>query len=111
MMLHGLRRWWSVERKRPNIWRKAASDWKKSNPLCAICNGTDDIEAHDVRPYHVIPNPESKTRDFWYGNFITLCYHDHRSIGHCADPKCDRYNPRIRDIASAVGNFRASCTS
>ena len=111
MFLHDLRRWLTVERKRPSVWRDASKDWKRDHPLCAICAGKKDLEAHDVLPYHLIPEPESKTRDFWYGNFITLCFHDHRAMGHCADPKCDRYNPRVREIASTVENFRGYCTS
>jgi hypothetical protein len=110
IFLHDFRRWLLVERKRPRVWRDAARDWKRDHPICALCTGNKELEAHDVQPYHLIPDPESKTRDFWYGNFITLCFHDHRAIGHCADPKCILYNPKIREIASTVENFRGYCT-
>ena len=111
MFLHDFRRWLTVERKRPNVWRRASKDWKRDHPTCAICTGKKDLEAHDVLPYHLIPDAGSKTRDFWYGNFITLCCHDHRSLGHCADPKCDTCNPKITEMANAVENLRGHCTS
>jgi hypothetical protein len=105
-----LRRW-ILETKRTDAWKRASHDWKQLHPVCALCDGTDSLEAHDVQPYHTIPDAATKTYDFWMTNMISLCHRDHRAFAHCNDPDCMLYNPRIRDLATVVVSYRQYCTS
>lgn len=102
---------WIIETKRTDAWKQASHDWKQLHPVCAICDGINDLEAHDVIPYHTLPDAATKTYEWWMDNMITLCHRDHRAHAHCSDPNCLLFNPRIRELATAVQPFRQYCTS
>ena len=108
ILLHRLNRF-ILESRRPGAWRQAAKLYKQRYPFCQICFTQKDVEAHDVTPYRLIPRPETLTIADWLRNFITLCRHDHRKQAHCGDPSCLYYNPRIRELAAQVREFRESC--
>lgn len=98
-----------IESLRPSNWRKASKIQKKLFPFCAICKITKKLEAHDIIPYHLIPDPESWTVEDWLRNMITLCRHDHGRQAHCADPGWRCYNPEIVDIAAVLEKYRKKC--
>jgi hypothetical protein len=98
-----------IEASRPPAWKEAARDWKKANPVCAVCGLRKTLEAHDVLPYHLIEDPWSKPYEFWIKNFITLCHHDHHRFAHCGDPEWLAYQPEIRRLAETVKKFSKLC--
>lgn len=98
-----------VEARRPQAWRRAARDYKRRHPFCAVCQTRKDLEIHDVLPYHLVEDPEGKSYEWWLTNFITLCHHDHHRLAHCGDPTWLSYNPRIRELAYAVTSFKKFC--
>jgi hypothetical protein len=110
MVLTRLKRW-ILESKRTDAWKQASHDWKQLHPVCALCDGIDSLEAHDVQPYHMIPDAATKTYDYWMQNFITLCHKDHRAFAHCNDPDCMLFNSQIRELAAVVASYREYCTS
>jgi len=98
-----------LEASRPPAWRKAAADWRKAHPFCAVCGLKKTLEVHDVTPYHLIENPKNKSYEFWMHNFITLCHHDHHRLAHCGDPTWRSYNPVIWDLAYRVRTYLSFC--
>lgn len=97
---------WLVESKRSKAWQQASHDWKVKNPFCAVCAIKTTLEAHDVLPWHKIPDAQSKPYDFWMANFITLCHAEHRSLAHANDPDCLMYQPQIRTLAASVQYYQ-----
>ncbi|MEM3608711.1 MAG: hypothetical protein QW238_07610 [Candidatus Bathyarchaeia archaeon] len=107
-MLLGFRRF-LLEAGRPEAWRRAAEDWRRMHPSCAICGLRGAVEVHDVIPYHLVEDPGSKPYEWWIQNFISLCHHDHHRLAHCGDPAWLCYNPRIRELASTIQSFGKFC--
>lgn len=91
-------------------WNQASSDWKKTHPICALCGHKKPNEAHDVLPYHKLTDAQKHDYAWLMWNFITLDYACHRQLGHCNDPNCMKFNPKIREIAKAVSKYAANCT-
>lgn len=73
-------------------------------PTCAACGSTETLNVHHIEPFHIYPELELEP-----SNLITLCRRHHFEIGHDPDspwepkrPSWNRFNPRVRDNASAV---------
>jgi len=102
-----------VEWRRPQAWKQASQKCKQDHPVCQFCGLARDLEAHDVLPYHLWPNPKSVTYQEWYANMITLCrvkgWGCHILHGHCGDSNGLRYNPQIRQQADAAEPFTRYC--
>lgn len=107
-MLQKIRRF-LLEARRPKAWRRAAKDYKRRHPFCAVCGLRKTLEVHDVIPYHLVEDPRSKSYEWWLANFISLCHHDHHRLAHCGDPRWRDYNPRIRELASTVARLMKFC--
>jgi hypothetical protein len=101
---------WVIESQRSEAWNKASKDWKKAHPSCAMCGIKKNLEAHDKLPYHLLTDAQKNDYGWLYGgNFITLCFNCHRQIGHCGDPNCMEFNPKIEQIVSSVSRYRKYC--
>lgn len=78
-------------------WHKARELHLKLHPVCAACGGTEDLEVHHKKPFHLHPELELNEE-----NLITLCENQgqqcHFHFGHCAlSWKC--YNPHVEEDA------------
>jgi len=104
-LLDRIRRW-RVESTRTKAWRQASKDWKAKYPLCAVCNITTTLEAHDCLPYHKLTTKRKNDYDWLMTNFITLCHAEHRSLAHANDPDCLMYQPQIRTLAASVQDYQ-----
>ena len=91
-------------------WYTARDRYKKAHPACEICGNKKGVECHDVYPYHKIVMPAQWTIVMWLANFFDLCGNCHHYFGHCGDPACDAYNPKVRDIAAAIAKLKKYCT-
>ena len=63
----------------------------KNEPMCRACNGTDKLQVHHIKPFHIFPDLELEPT-----NLITLCECDkecHLIIGHKGNFK--NYNPMV----------------
>jgi 5-methylcytosine-specific restriction protein A len=83
--------------RRSSRWPKARKAHLKAHPRCAACGGTDKLEVHHVRPYHLFPALELVGT-----NLITLCEaparNCHLMFGHALSWKC--FNPNVRRDAA-----------
>lgn len=66
-------------------------------PSCRACGGTDHLQVHHIRPFHLHPELELAQ-----DNLITLCEHPshdcHYHFGHFFD--WHAWNPRVRSDAA-----------
>jgi 5-methylcytosine-specific restriction protein A len=82
-------------------WPAVAHAHLKAHPACAACGGTDHLQVHHVRPFHLFPKLELDPT-----NLITLCESGragvlcHLHYGHCGDWSAS--NPGVRDHATAA---------
>lgn len=49
-------------------WPAVRKAWLAEHPTCRACGGTEDVQVHHKRPFHLHPELELDSR-----NFITLC--------------------------------------
>jgi 5-methylcytosine-specific restriction enzyme A len=74
--------------KRSNEWPKVRKEHLKNNPKCAICEGTQQLNVHHIKPFHLHPELELDPN-----NLITLCECAsygiicHLLVGHLGDYK------------------------
>ena len=99
---------------RTPTWDQADKDYHASHTTCEMCglprgslgsldgsSGTQEqLEAHDVQPYHTLTPEQQNDYSFIMSNFIMLHHFEHHHIAHNGDPKCLEYNPDIRQIAA-----------
>ena len=95
--------------KRSSHWPAVRAAHLKAFPTCAACGGTEDLEVHHCKPFHLHPDLELVD-----GNLITLCEksgHDcHYTIGHLLSWKA--YNPAVRqDAAAYLAKVKARLTA
>lgn len=68
---------------RSSSWKKVRKDFLRSNPKCAACGRTEDLEVHHIVPYYI-----DKTKELDETNLITLCGKNcHFVFGHLFDWK------------------------
>jgi hypothetical protein len=71
-----------------------------ANPCCAVCGGTDKLEVHHKKPFHLDPALELDPT-----NLITLCEANkdgvncHLFVGHLGSFKA--FNPAVAEDAAA----------
>jgi 5-methylcytosine-specific restriction protein A len=69
--------------KRSAEWPKVRAVHLLKEPACGLCGGTDKVEVHHVRPFHIHPELELDPM-----NLITLCeankegFDCHLAFGH-----------------------------
>jgi arsenate reductase-like glutaredoxin family protein len=77
-------------------WSTVRSLWLHSNPACAVCQKTNNLNVHHIKPFHLYPELELETT-----NLITLCENKgmncHFLFGHLGD--WEAYNPSIVEDA------------
>lgn len=73
---------------RSSHWPAARAAHLKDHPTCAVCGGTEKLEVHHIRPFHLHPDLELDP-----SNFITLCeankdgFDCHLGFGHLGNFK------------------------
>jgi len=78
----------SFKQKRSSKWPTIRKRHLKSNPRCIVCNGTEKLEVHHIKPFHECPELELEPT-----NLITLCESKshgvvcHLFIGHLGNYK------------------------
>ena len=77
-------------------WPSVRAAHLKREPWCRLCGGTEDLEVHHIRPFHLCPGKELDP-----ANLITLCDSRNREChlraGHIGN--WSRFNPAIRYLA------------
>ena len=58
-------------------WKTVRKNFLTNNSECAVCGGTNDLEAHHIFPFHLHPEEELNP-----ANLITLCRQHHYEWGH-----------------------------
>jgi len=85
--------------KRSGKWYSIRKSFLENNPQCAFCTKTKDLQVHHIIPVHINPELELDI-----SNFMTLCSHDHFTIGHFCNwssynitviEDCDLFRQRI----------------
>lgn len=77
-------------------WRGVRAEHLRKNPTCALCGGTETIEVHHIKPFHLKPKLELDPN-----NLITLCESGrngivcHRGFGHLGSYQS--FNENIRE--------------
>ncbi len=79
---------------RSGKWKAFREKWLELHPDCAACGGTEQVEAHHKKPFHLQPELELDSH-----NIITLCEKRlcHLMLGHSGD--WHAYNPHVADDA------------
>lgn len=62
--------------KRSSRWPAVRKAYLEKHPTCAVCNGSEKVEVHHIRPFHIHPDLELSE-----SNFITLC--EGRGYANC----------------------------
>lgn len=77
-------------------WPKVRAAFLKDHPACAICNRTENLNVHHIKPFHKYPNLELDPT-----NLMTLCEakggNHHLWWGHLGDFKS--WNENVPTIA------------
>jgi 5-methylcytosine-specific restriction protein A len=80
-------------------WHKVMEAHLKDHPACAACGGSERLNVHHMKPFHLDPSLELDPK-----NLITLCMgiekHCHLLVGHGDDFKA--FNPDVAEDAPAV---------
>lgn len=89
--------------KIPLLGKSRSPDWPEvrkaflsKNESCAACGGTNKLQVHHIKPFHMDPSKELDE-----DNLITLCegvYKCHLKIGHLGNFR--KENPSVRDDAA-----------
>ncbi len=91
---------------RSSQWHAVRMRHLQAHPFCAFCGGTDSLEVHHVRPFHI-----DRDRELDSSNLITLCEkigaQCHLRVGHFGNWKS--HNPLVRQVATALKNLPAQC--
>ena len=72
--------------RRSSEWPKVRAAHLSENPTCSVCGGTEKLEVHHIRPFHLHPELELEPT-----NLITLCESGHEGAnchlhyGHLGD--------------------------
>jgi 5-methylcytosine-specific restriction endonuclease McrA len=80
--------------KRSSQWPAVRKHHLEEHPNCAVCGGTEHLEVHHIRPFHLHPELELEPT-----NFITLCesgkggINCHLAAGHLGSYKS--FNPNV----------------
>lgn len=89
-----------VGHKRSTQWPTVRKNHLKANPTCAVCGGTEKLEVHHIKPFHVHPELELEPT-----NLMTMCESKsygiicHLLIGHWGSYKLT--NPNVKKEAAA----------
>ena len=77
-----------TDMKRSGKWAHARAQHLLQFPTCAVCDGTEKVEVHHIRPFHLHPELELDPT-----NFISLCeankdgFDCHLGFGHLGNFK------------------------
>lgn len=87
------------EVQRSSEWARVRKAFLEVYPVCEACGGTEHLEVHHVKPYHLFPSLELNPM-----NLMTLCDSPSRKchfvIGHLTDWRS--YNVDARADAAAL---------
>jgi 5-methylcytosine-specific restriction enzyme A len=91
-----------ISAKRSGQWPTVEKHFLEEHPTCAACGGTERLNVHHIKPFHMFPELELDPN-----NLITLCMsadrEDHLQLGHLGNFK--NYNPNIvKDAAEALAH-------
>lgn len=82
---------------RSSKWSEVRYSFLKTNPTCAACGGTSNLQVHHKKPFHLFPALELDPT-----NFITLCECPNRlchiRVGHSWD--WSMWNPNVVEDAA-----------
>lgn len=78
-----------ISAKRSGHWPTVRKHHLDLHPVCELCGGSEDLEVHHVRPFHLHPDLELDP-----DNLVTLC-----------EAKKDGVNCHL--FAGHLGNFRS----
>ena len=96
-----------VAQGKTDLGNKRSSKWPTTRkrhlamyPACAVCGGTDKVEVHHKKPFHLQPDLELELT-----NLITLCegtkfINCHLAIGHGGNFRA--YNPSVESDAERM---------
>lgn len=98
-----------ADTERSGKWREVRAKHLKTNPFCAYCGSTLNVQVHHIKPFHLNPELELDPN-----NLITLCENPesdhHLHIGHAGNFKSE--NPNVvedckkhRDEMQAQGKW------
>lgn len=89
---------------RSSSWASVRRNFVESNPDCAACGSTQNLNVHHIKPFHSHPELELDP-----GNLITLCRKHHFQVGHDPDgpwepkrPSWKAFNPRVREHCEKI---------
>lgn len=86
--------------RRSGCWPRIRAQHLEHNPACAVCGGTEKLEVHHRKPFHLEPALELDP-----DNLITLCEANkggvncHLFVGHLGNFKA--FNPAVAEDAAA----------
>lgn len=86
------------DRTRSIHWHLVKTKFLNQNNKCAVCGGTDFLQVHHIKPFHLHPELELDTT-----NLITLCMGSsecHLKVGHGGNFKY--YNPDLLESITEI---------
>lgn len=87
-----------VSAKRSTHWPTVEKHFLEAHPTCAACGGTERLNIHHIKPFHIFPELELDPN-----NLITLCMsekEDHLKIGHGGSFRA--WNENVKNNAAEV---------
>jgi 5-methylcytosine-specific restriction enzyme A len=88
-------------KERSPLWTTVRRKHLKDEPNCQYCGGTDNLEVHHVKPYHLHPELELEQ-----SNLITLCEEEgtlcHLKVGHLGNWRLVNVNVRLDCLSKTV---------
>jgi 5-methylcytosine-specific restriction endonuclease McrA len=88
-----------ITKERSSHWPTVQHKFLKLHPVCQACGGTENLNVHHKKPFHLYPELELEP-----SNLITLCMEGdkdcHIKLGHGGNFKA--YNPNVEEDVARV---------
>jgi 5-methylcytosine-specific restriction protein A len=88
--------------RRSSDWPKARAEHLRRHPVCEVCGGSEKLEVHHERPFHLYP-----TLEVYEPNLITLCESKRNGINcHLAFGHLGNYRSVNQDVRADAKTWR-----
>lgn len=96
-------------KKRSSKWGKLQKEFLENNSRCALCDGTENLNVHHKKPFHLYPELELEE-----SNLITLCMGEkdcHLLIAHGNNFSyfCEKLDLYIAQYKSGEKSYKELC--
>ena len=106
-VIHAVQGKHPITARRSSHWASVRAQHLKNNPCCAVCGGTEKLEVHHIKPFHLHPDLELLP-----ANLITLCEANHGGMNcHLAVGHLGNYRSFNVDVQTDAKTWAQKITN